>query len=183
MVFGQGRIGRNAFGSAGANDLPCPRGRDLRYDPGMPGRTRIDTDAIAARRLAVVLAAGTSFEHLRAAARNAWGRRLIELTAPTDWAHLPDAVALVVVCRDHPDRFREIASALRRRWPLAEILIVDGRWGVSAAHSRRFEDPVPPAMRANCEQAAQRLIAIAEGDPPRAWPWTMTRADLLQATG
>ena len=115
---------------------------------------------------------------LAAAARTAWGERLIELATPGGLAHLPDAVALVVVVRSHPDRFRGLPQRLRRRWPLAEIVWVEGPWGASAGHTRA---DVPPAMRASVAEATARIEAIAAGDAPMAWPWTLTRTDAVLA--
>lgn len=149
--------------------------------PPPDGRVVVaDLVAIAAGRLAIVIAdRAAPFGPVIEAAREAFGPSLLELRRPSGLEHLPDRVGVVVVCRDHPDRFRGLPERLRRRWPLAELLFVDGPWGASAGHSRR---DVPPAMRADADEAIERLYAIAEGDPPQAWPWTFTQTDVVLAT-
>lgn len=115
---------------------------------------------------------------LAAIASRAWDGRLLSLAHPVGLDRLPDAIALVVVERDHPDQFRRLCPMLRRRWPLAEIIVVDGPWNASAGHTRKL---IPPAMRRTREDAIERIERIAAGDPPMAWPWTLSRTDAALA--
>ena len=126
-------------------------------------------------RLILLIAATPAIER---ATQAAWGDRVLMLAQPPNLELLPDHVAMVVVCRDHPDRFRDLSSRLRRRWPLAESLVVGGPWTAAAGHTRR---DVPPAMRATEAEAIARIEAVGHGDSPQAWPDTLTRTDTVLA--
>ena len=143
-----------------------PSGSASRSPAGSPYPARVGSALLIAAPPALGKAAAAAF-----------GDRLHRRPA-ADLDDLPDDVAVVVVCRDHPDRFRGIAATLRRRWPLAELHVVDGPWSASAHHTR---SGVPPILRSDQTAAIERLHAIAGGDSPQAWPMTLTRTDAILA--
>lgn len=93
---------------------------------------------------------------------------------------IPDVnAAFVLILRDHPDAFRGVASRSFAEWPMAEILIVDSDWGLSARRTRTAE---PSGWAVSEGEAIARLHAVAGGESdPSPAPWTQTYGERAAA--
>ena len=116
------------------------------------------------------------FNDLATACRDGWRGEVCETREPDDAAGEP---LLVLILRDHPDAFRGVADRCRRRWPLAEVLIVDSEWGLSVRRTRPDE---PAGWTVGEAEALDRVRRVAAGqDAATPHPWTLTYGERAAA--
>ena len=90
-----------------------------------------------------------------------------------EWVAEDDPDFVFVLC-DHPDAFGDAPLRAAERWPLAEVVVVDSEWGLSACRTRR---EVPAGWRIDEATACEVVRAIGDGRRPQYRPRTLTRGE------